>query len=108
MVHRAASPWIWSSSASGRLNVPIRITFLPMTRAQTMMASGAADGVFPLAYKEERLSYVSYPREKLVEDSISFFVRQDSEIRYDGDIAKLAQYTFGRAPCTGRISPRLC
>lgn len=81
--------------AFGRLQVPIRITFLPMTRAQTMMAAGTADGVFPLAYKEERLNYVSYPREKLVEDSISFFVRQDSDIRYDGDIAKLAQYSFG-------------
>jgi len=78
-----------------RLQVPISIAFLPMTRAQSMMSAGAADGVFPLAFKEERLGYVTYPHEKLVEDSISFFVRQDSDIRYEGDISKLSQYTFG-------------
>lgn len=78
-----------------RLKVPISITFMPMTRAQTMMSSGTADAVFPLAFKEERLAYVTYPHEKLVEDSISFFVRQDSRIRFEGDISKLGQYTFG-------------
>ncbi|MYM39638.1 substrate-binding periplasmic protein [Duganella qianjiadongensis] len=78
-----------------RLKVPISIVFMPMTRAQTMMSSGSADAVFPLAFKEERLAYISYPHEKLVEDRISFFVRQDSDIRFEGDIGKLGQYTFG-------------
>lgn len=80
--------------AFARLKVPVSISFLPMTRAQTMLANGTADAVFPLAFKEERLGYVNYPREKLVEDSISFFVRQNSAIRFDGDIGKLAQYSF--------------
>jgi len=78
-----------------RLRKPVKISYLPMTRAQTEMAKGKADAVFPLAFKEERLSYIIYPKEKLVEDRISFFVRTDSPIRYDGNLDKLKQYSFG-------------
>ncbi len=81
--------------AFARLRKPVNISYLPMTRAQTEMANGKADGVFPLAYKEERLSYIVYPKEKLVEDSISFFVRTESAIRYDGNLTKLKDYSFG-------------
>lgn len=83
------------NEAFARLHKPVNIRFLPLTRAQTELANGKADGVFPLAYKEERLSYMIYPKEKLVEDRISFFVRMDSPIRYDGDLDKLKDYRFG-------------
>lgn len=81
--------------AFDRLDVPISISFVPLTRAQTKMSTGAADAVFPLAYKQDRLGYLEYSHENLVEDSISLFVRRESPIHFDGDLSKLSAYTLG-------------
>ncbi len=79
-----------------RMNMEVQIAFFPFPRAIAMLKEGQADAIFPFSFQEDRASYTLYPHEKLVEDSQTLFVREDSSIVFNGDLKALQHYTFGR------------
>lgn len=82
--------------AFARMGMEVRIEFFPFPRAIARLKDGQVDAIFPFSIKEDRASYTLYPKEKLVEDTQTLFVRADSTITFGGDLKKMAPYTFGR------------
>lgn len=78
-----------------RMDQPINITLLPWARALQMIADGEADAIFTAYKTPEREVFADYSSEILMPQVISLFVRHDSEISFDGDLAKLSGYSFG-------------
>ncbi len=82
--------------AFARMGTEVHIEFFPFPRAIALLREGQADAIFPFSNKEDRASYTLYPKEKLVEDTQTLFVRADSSITFGGDLKKMEAYTFGR------------
>ena len=78
-----------------QLNVEIHIQILPWARALKALKNGAADGVFTIFKKDERLTYLHYPAETLIDQNIVFYARQDSPIRFDGKLESLYRHRIG-------------
>lgn len=78
-----------------RMDQPIEITFYPFPRALRNIQEGKSDVIFTFYHKEEREAFAEYSKESLVDQTISLFVPQDSSITFDGDLAKLNDYSFG-------------
>lgn len=78
-----------------RMHQPVIIQVVPFPRALLMIKRKEVDGIFPFAMNDERKAFTVYPSEKLITDSATLFVRADSDIVFNGDLSRLAQYTIG-------------
>jgi len=78
-----------------RMDQPINITLLPWARALQMIEDGEADAIFTAYKTPEREVFADYSNEILMPQVISLFVRQDSNITFNDDLAALSDYSFG-------------
>ncbi len=78
-----------------RMDQPIEITFYPFVRAMDTIRSGRSDVIFTFYHKKEREAFAEYSSEPLVDQTISLFVHDDSEITFNGDLSELKPYQFG-------------
>ncbi|NDV21873.1 ABC transporter substrate-binding protein [Desulfovibrio sp. JC022] len=77
-----------------RMNVDLDINLVPWKRALHMGMNGHADGLFGILKvpDREQKMYFSNP---IRGETISFFVRKDSDIVFDGDLSKMKEFRFG-------------
>jgi polar amino acid transport system substrate-binding protein len=78
-----------------RMNQPINIELLPWSRALKLIETGDADGIFTIYKTPERELFAEFSSEILIPQTISLFVLWDSNINFNGDLAKLNEYKFG-------------
>jgi len=78
-----------------RLGYDVCITLYPWTRALNMVKNGDADGIFTAYKTDERLEFADYSNEVLIQQSVSLFVIQGSNIKFDGDLDNVRKYSFG-------------
>lgn len=78
-----------------RMEQPITIEILPAGRAWNMYVSGQVDGSFTMKMTAERQNTMLFTNVPLVTQDYVFFVRKGSKIRFEGDLATLANYRIG-------------
>ncbi|AZN38223.1 transporter substrate-binding domain-containing protein [Iodobacter ciconiae] len=78
-----------------RMQQPVNITLMPWTRSIKMIEDGTADAVFTAYKTADREVFADYSKEVLMPQAVSFFVLSESNIKFDGDLQKLANYSFG-------------
>lgn len=78
-----------------KMNRPVSISLLPWSRGLKYLEDGEIDGLFEVLKKEEREKYAMYSNVVLMEEIVSLFVLEESDIVFDGDLSKLKDYTFG-------------
>lgn len=78
-----------------RMGQPVNIKLLPWVRAVAMVENGLADGFFTVYKTPEREVFAHYSKEVLIMQVISFFVKEDSLITFNGDLKKLRKYKIG-------------
>ncbi len=78
-----------------RMNQPIIISLHPWATALRQIENGEADAIFTAFKTSEREKFADYPKEVLITQSISLFVKKNSNITFDGDLKKMNQYAFG-------------
>lgn len=81
--------------AFSRMGYKVELELMPWRRAQDMVLSGAADGLFSPYWNPDREKKYLYAREPLLQENNVFFVRIDSKIEFDGNIGKMKDYTLG-------------
>jgi len=64
-----------------RVNVPMKLKFLPFKRALKETKEGKNDGLFILYKTPERMEYFDYT-EPVIHSPLVFFVRKDSNIKF--------------------------
>jgi len=84
-----------------KLEVPLKLQFLPFKRALEYTKKGRNDGLFILYKTPERMKYFDYT-EPLVNSPLLFFVRKDSNIKFEKlpdlkglKIGVMHGYTYG-------------
>lgn len=78
-----------------RMQQPVNITLMPWARSLKMIEVGTADAIFTAYKTAEREAFADYSKEVLMPQVVSLFVLNDSHIKFDGDLQKLANYSFG-------------
>ncbi|BBB67679.1 hypothetical protein UNDYM_3426 [Undibacterium sp. YM2] len=73
----------------------VSINIYPMRRSLEMVKNGEADGIFTVFKTPEREKYIIYSNEAVLQLTISLWTRNDSNINFDGELARLAPYRFG-------------
>jgi len=77
------------------LKIDITIEVLPWARAIRYIENGERDAIFT-AYKNPiREKFADYSVEVLMPQIVSFFVKKNSPIVFDGDFNKLSKYSMG-------------
>lgn len=71
------------------------VEVLPWARALDMARDGQADGIFTAYKTVEREQFLNYSTEVVVPQVVSLFVRKDSAVAFNGDLAQLAKYKVG-------------
>ncbi|PCJ45201.1 MAG: hypothetical protein COA99_05405 [Moraxellaceae bacterium] len=77
-----------------RMNQPVQVSIAPWARAMEQIRSGAVDGLFNVYRTPERELFADYS-ELLQDETVVLFVRKNSAIAFNGDLAALSQYKFG-------------
>jgi len=83
------------TEAYRRAGQPIEIRLMPWARCLEEAKTGAIDGVFSSFKLPEREQFLAFPKEALTTQVISFFVRQDSTLSFDGNLGALRTATIG-------------
>lgn len=78
-----------------RMNIPFKITIMPWIRAMKQMKTGESDAVFTIYKTREREEFLYYSNEVVIDQTVSFFVKADSEIKYKGSLEDLREYRIG-------------
>lgn len=78
-----------------RMNQPISIRFVTWTNALSNIKSGKGDALSLIYKNDKREKYGDYSSEVLIPQQMTFFVRNDSKITFDGDLMKLKKYKIG-------------
>lgn len=78
-----------------RMGQPVTIKVLPWARAIKMIEDGDADAIFTAYKTPEREAFADYSKEVVMPQIVSLFVKKDSKISFDGDLAKLSTFKFG-------------
>jgi polar amino acid transport system substrate-binding protein len=73
----------------------VKIEIWPWARSIEMLKNGDADGIFTFFKTPERESFALFSKEVVVQQKIAFWVRKDSMINFDGDLASLQNYRIG-------------
>jgi polar amino acid transport system substrate-binding protein len=92
--------------ASERSNIPIEFSRTPWQRGLYLVETGQADAIFASSYVEERTRYGVYPlkdgrpdtRRKLFDQSYCLFVREGSEVGWDGKALTNLHAPVGATP----------
>lgn len=71
------------------------ISLFPMRRGLEMVKTGEVDGIFTVFRTAEREKYITYSNESILLLTITLWVRNQSEIVFDGDLENMANYKFG-------------
>lgn len=74
------------------LGQPINISVLPWARALKYVQSGKADGIFTVFKTPEREVFLDYSTEVLLPQVIALYVKSDTPVVYQGQLAELAPY----------------
>jgi len=78
-----------------RMDQPISIRFVTWTNALRNIKSGNFDALTLIYKNKEREKYGDYSTAVLIPQEMTFFVRNDSKITFDGDLEKLKNYKIG-------------
>ena len=76
------------------MNQPITIEVLPWARAIKYIENGDRDAIFTAFKNSTREKFADYSTE-LIPQTVSLFVRKDSTIKFEGDLAELSSYSIG-------------
>jgi len=76
-------------------NLPLKLVFMPFTRALEAVKTGHVDGVFNCYKTKERLPDLDYT-DPIIDNPLVFFTRQDSTWSFDGRLESLAEITLDR------------
>lgn len=80
-----------------RLGHSVSVTLYPWARALEMVRNGDADCVFTLFWSPERARFLDYTQQSIIEQDIVLYVRADSHITFDGELARLQGRRIGTA-----------
>lgn len=78
-----------------RMDIVVDIKVFPWLRALKKIELGEADAVFTVYKTDERMIYIDYSNEVVIQQIVSLFVRSDSEIVFSGNVNDLAEYKIG-------------
>ncbi len=78
-----------------RMEQPISIRFVTWTNALHNIKSGKFDALSLIYKNKVREKFGDYSSEVLIPQEITFFVRNDSKITFDGDLEKLKKFKIG-------------
>lgn len=77
------------------IGVEIEIEMLPWARSLQYLKSGQADGVFTIFKNPQRQTFLLYPDEPLIEQTITLYTARDTPVNYSGKLSDLAPYRVG-------------
>lgn len=77
-----------------RANIPVNFKFLPFKRALEEVKDGTVDGLFNFYKTEERLPLFDFS-ESIISNPLVLFVRQDSQLTFNGSLNDLKGKTIG-------------
>ena len=83
------------AEAGRRAGIPVEFRFLPWARSMQETRTGRIDAIFPVFRTSERETYLAFPEEVLLDERMAWFVKVDSTIAFDGDLAKLTGRRIG-------------
>jgi polar amino acid transport system substrate-binding protein len=78
-----------------RLGYSTNIKFYPAARGLAMLSAGNVDAMFTLKKNKEREKTMLFPSQPLLKQDFVFFVRNDSNIIYDGNLSSLFNERIG-------------
>lgn len=77
------------------MNKKLEIEIYPWARSIEMFQNGAADGIFTFFKTPEREKFTFYSNEIVLHQKMLLWVRRDSDIVFDGNLASLGKYRVG-------------
>jgi polar amino acid transport system substrate-binding protein len=83
------------TEAFQRTGHPFEIQLMPWARCLAEIRSGRVDGIFSVFKLPERNEFLTYTSVPVITQVEAFFVPADSDVRFDGDIGKLAGFRLG-------------
>jgi polar amino acid transport system substrate-binding protein len=78
-----------------RLGYKINIKFYPAARGLAMLSAGEVDAMFTLKKNKEREKTMIFPLQPLLKQDFVFFVRNDSNIIFDGKFSSISNESIG-------------
>lgn len=78
-----------------KMNQRIHINIQPWLRSQQDIKDGSADVIFTIFKSIDRELFMDFNRIPIVYQNISFYVRSDVKIKYDGDFKKISPNIVG-------------
>ncbi len=82
-------------AAFARMQQPVKFETFPFQRAMAFFREGEVDVIYTFYRIQNRESFTDYSNEPLINQTIGLFVRDDSDIRFSGELASLSDYSFG-------------
>ena len=79
-----------------KMNRPVTISLYPWARSLEMANKGEADAIFTIYRTPERESFLDYSNEVIMTQIVSLFVLKQSTVQFNGDLATLKRYGFGK------------
>jgi polar amino acid transport system substrate-binding protein len=83
------------TEAFRRTGEPFEIQLMPWARCLAEVRSGRVDGIFSVFKLPERTEFLTYTSVPIITQVLAFFVPADSDVKFDGDIGKLARFRIG-------------
>ncbi|NRD73189.1 transporter substrate-binding domain-containing protein [Shewanella sp. VB17] len=77
------------------MNQSISLRVVPWSRSLKLIREGKIDGIIQIFKNEERQTYLDFNNVVLMNEVTSLFVVEDSDIHFEGELAKLNKYHFG-------------
>ena len=84
-------------SVLGELGIRAEFISLPWKRCLAHLRTGQSDLLVSMLHSPERETFTIYPEENISVSRTSFFVRTNSAISFNGDIAEMEKYSVGVA-----------
>lgn len=83
------------TEAFQRTGHKIEIKLMPWARCLTEIRSGRVDGIFSVFKLPERNEFLTYTNVPITTQVEAFFVPADSDVKFSGDMSKLADFRIG-------------
>jgi polar amino acid transport system substrate-binding protein len=78
-----------------QLGITVVIRIYPISRGLLMVQTGEVDAFFSLKKTPEREKKLLFTNEPLIKQPFVFFARKDSDIKWNGNIQDIKDYTIG-------------
>jgi len=78
-----------------RMEQPILIKTVPWARAIALVNGGHVDAIFTIYKTISREKFLLYSNEVLISQPVSLFIKENSSIVFERELAKLSLYQFG-------------